>query len=32
LIATIAFYLFATFTIGPALAVIFSRNPVHSVL
>jgi NADH-quinone oxidoreductase subunit J len=32
LIAAIAFYLFATFTIVPALAVIFARNPVHSVL
>jgi NADH-quinone oxidoreductase subunit J len=32
LIAIIAFYLFATFTIVPALAVIFARNPVHSVL
>jgi NADH-quinone oxidoreductase subunit J len=32
LIGLIAFYLFATLTIAPALAVIFSRNPVHSVL
>jgi len=32
LIATIAFYLFATLTIVPAIAVIFARNPVHSVL
>jgi NADH-quinone oxidoreductase subunit J len=32
LIATIAFYLFATFTIVPAILVIFARNPVHSVL
>jgi NADH-quinone oxidoreductase subunit J len=32
LIATIAFYLFAFFTIAPAVAVIFARNPVHSVL
>jgi len=32
LIATIAFYLFATLTVVPALAVIFARNPVHSVL
>jgi len=32
LIASIAFYLFATFTIVPALCVIFARNPVHSVL
>jgi NADH-quinone oxidoreductase subunit J len=32
LIATIAFYLFATLTILPAVAVIFARNPVHSVL
>ena len=32
MIASIAFYLFATLTIAPALAVIFARNPVHSVL
>ena len=32
MIAAIAFYLFATLTIVPAIAVIFSRNPVHSVL
>jgi NADH-quinone oxidoreductase subunit J len=32
LIAAIAFYLFATLTIAPALAVVFARNPVHSVL
>jgi NADH-quinone oxidoreductase subunit J len=32
LIASIAFYLFATLTIIPAIAVIFARNPVHSVL
>jgi NADH-quinone oxidoreductase subunit J len=32
LIATLAFYLFATLTIASALAVIFARNPVHSVL
>ena len=32
MIATIAFYLFATLTIASAIAVIFSRNPVHSVL
>ena len=32
MIADIAFYLFATLTIVPAIAVIFSRNPVHSVL
>ena len=32
MIATIAFYLFAALTILPALAVIFARNPVHSVL
>ena len=32
MIAIIAFYLFATLTIVPALAVIFARNPVHSVL
>ena len=30
--AAIAFYLFATLTIAPAIAVIFARNPVHSVL
>ena len=32
MIAIIAFYLFATLTIVPAIAVIFARNPVHSVL
>ncbi|HEX8936858.1 MAG TPA: NADH-quinone oxidoreductase subunit J [Sphingomicrobium sp.] len=32
MIAILAFYLFATLTIASALAVIFSRNPVHSVL
>jgi NADH-quinone oxidoreductase subunit J len=32
LIALLAFYLFATLTIASAVAVIFSRNPVHSVL
>ena len=32
MIATIAFYLFAALTIAPALALIFARNPVHSVL
>jgi NADH-quinone oxidoreductase subunit J len=32
LISIIAFYLFATLTIASALAVIFARNPVHSVL
>jgi NADH-quinone oxidoreductase subunit J len=32
LIAILAFYLFAALTILPALAVIFARNPVHSVL
>jgi NADH-quinone oxidoreductase subunit J len=32
LIGAIAFYLFATLTIAPAIAVIFARNPVHSVL
>jgi NADH-quinone oxidoreductase subunit J len=32
LIAAIAFYLFATLTIASAVAVIFARNPVHSVL
>jgi NADH-quinone oxidoreductase subunit J len=31
-IALLAFYLFATLTIASAVAVIFSRNPVHSVL
>jgi NADH-quinone oxidoreductase subunit J len=31
-IGIIAFYLFATLTIAPAIAVIFARNPVHSVL
>jgi NADH-quinone oxidoreductase subunit J len=32
LIALLAFYLFATLTIASAVAVIFARNPVHSVL
>ena len=32
MIASIAFYLFAALTILPAVAVIFARNPVHSVL
>lgn len=32
MIATLAFYLFATVMIASALAVIFARNPVHSVL
>ncbi len=32
LIGLLAFYLFATLTIASALSVIFSRNPVHSVL
>ena len=32
MISIIAFYLFATLTILPPLAVIFARNPVHSVL
>ena len=32
MIGAIAFYLFATLTIAPAIAVIFARNPVHSVL
>jgi NADH-quinone oxidoreductase subunit J len=32
LIALIAFYLFATVMIASAIAVIFARNPVHSVL
>jgi NADH-quinone oxidoreductase subunit J len=31
-IALIAFYLFAAGTLIPAVAVIFARNPVHSVL
>jgi NADH-quinone oxidoreductase subunit J len=31
-IAIFAFYLFATLTIASAVAVIFARNPVHSVL
>src|SRR5678809_665076 len=32
MITLIAFYLFATVTIASAIAVIFARNPVHSVL
>jgi NADH-quinone oxidoreductase subunit J len=32
LIALLAFYLFATLTIASSIAVIFARNPVHSVL
>ena len=32
MIAVLAFYLFATLTIAPAIAVVFARNPVHSVL
>jgi len=32
LIALLAFYLFATVMIASAIAVIFARNPVHSVL
>ena len=32
MIAAFAFYLFATLTILSAVAVIFARNPVHSVL
>ena len=32
MIAAIAFYLFATLTIASAVAVVFARNPVHSVL
>ena len=32
MIAHIAFYLFATVTIASAVAVVFARNPVHSVL
>jgi NADH-quinone oxidoreductase subunit J len=31
-IAILAFYLFATLTLASAVAVIFARNPVHSVL
>jgi NADH-quinone oxidoreductase subunit J len=31
-VAILAFYLFATLTIASAIAVIFARNPVHSVL
>ena len=32
MVSIIAFYLFATLTVASALAVIFARNPVHSVL
>ena len=32
MIALLAFYLFATVTVASAIAVIFARNPVHSVL
>ena len=32
MIALLAFYVFATMTIASAIAVIFARNPVHSVL
>ena len=32
MIALLAFYVFATMTIASAMAVIFARNPVHSVL
>ena len=32
MIAILAFYLFATLTLLSAVAVIFARNPVHSVL
>ena len=32
MIALIAFYLFAALTLASAVAVIFARNPVHSVL
>ena len=32
MIAILAFYLFATLVIASAVAVIFARNPVHSVL
>ena len=32
MISILAFYLFATLTVASAIAVIFARNPVHSVL
>ena len=32
MIGAIAFYLFATLTLASAIAVVFARNPVHSVL
>ncbi|HET7605137.1 MAG TPA: NADH-quinone oxidoreductase subunit J [Sphingomicrobium sp.] len=32
MIGLLAFYLFATLTIASSIAVIFARNPVHSVL
>src|SRR5437868_12283612 len=32
MIAAIAFYLFAAMTVASAVAVVFARNPVHSVL
>src|SRR5215216_6584691 len=32
MIGLLAFYLFATLTIASAVAVIYARNPVHSVL
>ena len=32
MLASLAFYLFATVMVGSALAVISARNPVHSVL
>ena len=32
MISILAFYLFATLTVASALAVVFARNPVHSVL
>ena len=32
MIAILAFYLFSALTIASAIAVIFARNPVHSVL
>lgn len=32
MISILAFYLFATVSIASALAVVFARNPVHSVL
>ena len=32
LFQTILFYLFAAVLIGAALGVVFSRNPVHSIM